>query len=349
MQKALTEMNVRLDSVITDITGVTGVTGQRILRAIINGERDPRRLAALRDGRIRASGERIAAALQGTWREEHLFALTQAMQRFDFLTEQIETCVREIAAQVGSLTPGNDRDEGPDGGETKDASPDAPASGRNAPKARGGAGQRFAIDRAMAEVLHGMMGADLTAIPRIGGATALTIAAETGPDFSAFPSAQHFSSWPGLAPGTRISGGKPLPGCSPKVANKVAQALRMAAMSARRSQTFIGARHRGRLARKDAPVAITATARELACLTCTLVTHGEEYVERGIETYERRRADRTVSNLGRRAKQLGYQLARMPEDPDSESAAASMAKGSLTEEREARTDAGRPGDASPSP
>ena len=277
-QKALTEMNVRLDSVISDITGATG---QRILRAIVDGERDPRRLAALRHGRVKASRERIATALQGTWREEH------------------------IVSEVDRLTSG---DEGPDCG----GPPDAPSSGR------------AASDRAMAEALQGMMGVDLTAIPTIGVNTALTIAAEIGPDFSAFPSAQHFSSWLGLAQGTRISG-KALPGRSPRVVNKVAQALRMAAMSARRSQTFIGARHRGRLARKDAPVTITATARELACLIYTLITRGEEYVERGIEAYEKRRVDRTVSNLGRRAKRLGYQLVRMPEDPDPENGVKSMA------------------------
>ena len=319
MQKALTEMNVRLDSVITDITGVTG---QRILRAIIDGERDPRRLAALQDGRIKASGDRIAAALQGTWRDEHLFALTQAMQRFDFLTEQIETCERAIAAQIDSLTP---PDDGSDGNQPP-GTPDSSRSGTGLPKApRSNHAKRTAKERAMAEALHRMMGVDLTAIPTIGVNTALTIAAEIGPDFSAFPSAQHFSSWLGLAPGTRISGGKTLPGRAPKAVNKVAQYLRMAALTARRSQTFIGARHRGRLARKDAPVAITATARELACLIYTLITRGEEYVERGIEAHEQRRVDRTVSNLGRRAKQLGYQLVRMPEDTDGTPGAKSMA------------------------
>ena len=98
-----------------------------------------------------------------------------------------------------------------------------------------------------------------------------------------------------------------------------------AALTARKSQTFIGARHRGRLARKDAPVAITATARELACLIYTLITRGEEYVERGIKAHEQRRVDRTVSNLGRRVKQLGYQLVRMPEDTDETPGAQPMA------------------------
>ena len=160
--------------------------------------------------------------------------------------------------------------------------------------------------------------------PTIGVNTALTIASEIGPDFSAFPSAQHFCSWLELAPGTRISGGKPLPGRAPKVVNKVAQSLRMAALTARKSQTFIGARHRARLARKDAPVAITATARELACLIYTLVTRGDEYVERGIATHEQRRVNRTVSNLGRRAKRLGYQLVRVVEDAEVKNSANSV-------------------------
>ena len=203
------------------------------------------------DARLAEKREMVTPSFQGTF-TSYLLPVR--------LAHQIGTCEARIAAQIDGLTPGDDPDEGPGGGAT-DANPD---SGRAAPKARGGSGRRTASDRAMAEALHGMMGVDLTAIPTIGVTTALTIAAEIGPDFSAFPSAQHFSSWLGLAPGTRISGGKSLPGRSPKVVNKVAQSLRMAAMSARRSQTFIGARHRGRLARKGAPVAITATAR--ACV-----------------------------------------------------------------------------------
>ena len=311
MQKALTEMNVRLAPVISDITGATG---QRILRAIIGGERSPHRLAALRDRRIRASADTVAAALQGTWREERLFALEQAMGRFDCLTERIGACEARIAERIGSLTP-------PDGGAGDggpDAAPDAPA-----PR-RGGSG-RTVRERETVQALAGMTGVDLTAIPMIGVMTATAIASEVGPDLSAFPSAQHFSSWLGLAPGTRISGGKALPGRSPKVVNRVAQALRMAAMTARRSQTFIGARHRARLARKDAPVAITATARELAVLVYTLVTRGEEYVERGIEAYEQRRISRTVTNLERRARRLGYQLVRTDGIPDPGNVAESAA------------------------
>ena len=156
--------------------------------------------------------------------------------------------------------------------------------------------------------LRGMMGVDLTAIPTIGPGTALVIASEIGPDFSAFPSAQHFCSWLALAPGTRISGGKNLPGKSPKAVNPVGQALRMAAMAARRSETFIGAKHRARLARMDTPVAIKATARELACLIYLMVTEGQKYVEQGIGAYEKRRLNRKFTHLDRQARKLGLQL-----------------------------------------
>ena len=293
MQKALTQMNVRLDSVITDIADKTG---QHILRAILAGERDPERLAALRDTRIRARAETIAASLEGTWREEPLFALEQAVERYDFLDRQIAACEARILAEVERLAP-------PDA-PADDATPDAAANGSH----RTGRKRRSGRDGTMTLALHEMMGVDLTAIPTIGVNSALVVAAEIGPEFSAFPSAQHFTSWLGLAPGTRISGGKPLPGRRPKVVNRVAQALRMAAMSARSSQTFIGARHRARLARMDTPVAITATARELACLIYLMVTQGQEYTEKGMEACERRRLSRKFSSLRRQVRKLGYHL-----------------------------------------
>ncbi len=299
MQKALTEMNIRLDSVLAEIMGQTG---QKILRAIIGGERDAQRLASFRDRRVKASGDTIAASLEGTWREEHLFALEQAMQRYDFLEQQIEDCQAQIAAQIEGLTP-------PGGSPSGDEGAGGGSAGEGWKTLSGSSGRKPAAgDRALTMALHQMMGVNLTAIPAVGIGTVLTIASEIGPDFSAFPSAKHFCSWMGVAPGTRISGGKPLPGRAPKVVNPVGQALRMAAVAARRSQTFIGAKHRARLARKDAAVAITATARELACLIYLMVTRGEEYVEKGMDAYEKRRIDRTFANLNRKARTLGYRL-----------------------------------------
>ena len=301
---------MRLDSVISDITGTTG---QRIPPAIIGVGRDPHRLAALRDKRIRAGADRIAAALGGTWRGEHMFALEQAMQRLHFPTEQTGECGARIAERIDALTP-------PDGngGDTPRKAPLQSAA---------------AADREMARALRGMMGVDLTAP---------NIAPEIGPDLSAFPSARHFCSWLGLAPGTRFGGGRTLPGRAPKVVNRAAQALRMAAVSARKSRTSSAPgtaraspagtglkgdrghchQQRARLARRDGPVAVNATARGPAVSGCTMVTRGEECVERGMAAWEERRARRAVSSLERRARQLGHRLARPDESPDPVKSAA---------------------------
>ncbi len=317
MQKALTEMNVRLDSVISHIMGLTG---QRILRAIIDGERDPHRLAALRHRGIKADADTIAASLQGTWREEHLFALEQAMQRYDFLDAQIGDCEARVMAEIERLTPPDD----PADGGTPDPAPGTASD--TAPSRSAKAATRYTGQEAsLALAVSGMMGVDLTAIPTVGPGTALVIASEIGPDFSAFPSAQHFCSWLGVAPGTNISGGKNLPGKSRKVVNPVGQALRMAAMAARRSETFIGAKHRARLARMDTPIAIKATARDLACLVYIMVTQGQEYVEQGIDAYERRRLNRKFAHLDRQARKLGLQLVQAPQKEEKQKPVLSIA------------------------
>ena len=151
------------------------------------------------------------------------------------------------------------------------------------------------------------------------------IASEIGPDFSAFPSAQHFCSWLGVAPGTKISGGRNLPGKPPKVTNSVGQALRMAAMAARRSETFIGAMHRAKFARMDTPVAIKATARDLACLVYLMVTEGQEYVEQGIDAYEKRHLNRKFAHLDRQARKLGLQLVPAPQNDETKNTMLSAA------------------------
>jgi len=279
IQKALTEMNVQLANVLSDVTGKTGL---RILRAIVAGEREGRKLASYRDRRVKADEETIARSLEGTWREEHVFALAQALARYDFYQEQISECQARIIEASAKVSVN---------GETMEAVAERPT-----------------WEAQMGRGLRQMLGVDLTAIPTIGTETALVIASEIGPDLSRFPSAAHFCSWATLAPGTRISGGKSIPGRVPSAFNRVGQALRIAASTARHSRSFIGAAHRARLARLDKPRAIKATAHQLARLIYAMLTRGEEYVERGIEHYEAVRRDRQVRALHRRANQLGYNL-----------------------------------------
>lgn len=281
MQKALSEMNVHLDTVLSDIMGKTG---QQILRAIVNGERDGAALAEYRDRRVKADVQTIARSLRGSWREEHVFALTQALARYDFLQAQILACDEHIAATLETMS----HDEA--------AREPLPASAR---------GVR---ERALQEALRRALGVDLTAIPTIGTETTLTLAAEIGSDLSRFPSCEHFCSWLTLAPGTRISGDKALRGKPVKRVNRAGQALRMAATSARNSQSFIGAAHRARLSRLDTPRAIKATAHQLARLIYAMLTRGEAYVDRGMEEFEIQRRERQLRSLHRKARQLGFSI-----------------------------------------
>lgn len=281
MQKALTQMNLHLDSVLSDIMGKTG---QLILRAIVAGERDGIKLAQFRDRRVKADAATIAKSLQGNWRAEHLFSLTQALERYDFLQTQIRNCEARIQDTLGSLT-------------QNETSPE--------PLARPG---RSVKERNLQFALRELKGVDVTAVPTIGIETALTLAAEVGPDLSRFPNSEHFCSWLNLAPGTRISGGRKLPGRIATRINRTGQLLRMAAMNARSSNSFIGAAHRGRLARMDSGRAVKATAHQLDRIIYVTITKGNDYVETSIEQFELERRERQLRNLKRRAQQMGMML-----------------------------------------
>ena len=282
LQKALTQMNVQLDNVLSDLMGKTG---QFIVRAIVAGERDGAALARYRDGRCKADEATIAASLQGNWRGEPLFALEQALVRHDVLQGQIEACETRIDAELDGQA------------RNRAANPPSPTA-------------RSARERLLRERLRQMLGADLTAIPTVGVETALTVAAEVGADLSRFATAAHFCSWLGLAPGTRISGDKRLGGPPARQTNRVGQALRMAASTARNSQTAIGAAHRRRLSRMDSAKAVKATAHQLARLIYAMLTRGEEYVERDLAAMETERRDRQIKHLQRQARH--FDLALVP-------------------------------------
>ena len=290
LQKALTQMNLQLDRVVSDLSGKTGMS---ILRAIVAGERDPHRLAQLRDRRLRADEATVARSLRGTWRPEHIFALTQALQHYDFLDQQIRACDAQIETALSALP--------------------MLTSASARPTKRLQHGQRSRAQQAgLHQALHTVLGVDLTAIPTIAVDTALVLASEIGPDLSRFPSSAHFCSWLNLAPPTRISGGKPLPGRALKVNNRAGQILRQAAANARRSESFIGASHRARLARMDAAAAVKATAHQLARLIYALLTRGQAYVEQGIEKFESERRERQLRALHRKAAKLGLQVTALP-------------------------------------
>ncbi len=298
MQKALTTMNVQLANTISDISGVTG---QAILRAIVAGIRDPWALAKLRDPRVAASEDEIAHSLQGHWREDVLFELRQGLEAYDFYQQQLAACDRELTRYTAAVA-----------SRELPATPEVPAGAAGLPPAkparRSKARRRHHPGFDLAAELHRTMGVDLTRIDGIDVLTAQVIFSEIGPDFAAFPDEDHFASWLTLAPQHDVSAGKVIRRIPAAGRNRVANALRMAAQSLSRSNSYLGARYRRLRARLDGPVAVKAMARYLACLVYRLVTKGQAYVDRGAAHYESKRQERERLALQRRASNLGFKL-----------------------------------------
>jgi len=291
MQKALMEMNLQLHHVVSDITGATGM---RIIRAIVDGERDPEVLAAYRDIRCHSSIEVIKSALVGNDRAEHIFALTQSLDLYDFYQTKIEDCDRKLEAAVAALTVRADGD--------------VPAL----PKARTKRKQVNAPSFDVRAALYGVLGTDLTQIHGLGPSLALKLIAECGTDLRAWKSAKHFTSWLCLAPGNKISGGKLLSSRTRRSSSRVAALLRLAATTIGRSDTALGAFYRRLSSRIGKQKAVTATARKIAVLFYNALRFGMAYHDPGAAAYEERHRTRVLANLQRRAKTFGFELAPIP-------------------------------------
>lgn len=292
MQKALLEMNVQLHHVVSDLTGVTGM---RIVRAILEGEREGHVLAELRDPRCRQSKERIAAALQGTYKPEHVFVLAQALAAYDLHQRLLEQCDARIEALLAQLAARSDTPAAP-----------CPPRRHGHPKNNQ---PRFEIQAP----LHRLCGnVDLTQIPGLAPATALRVVTEIGTDVTRWPTEKHFTSWLNLAPGTKITGGKRLSARRPPSKNRAGQALRQAAQSVGRTDTALGGFYRRLAARCGAGKAVVATARKLGVLIYRALKHGQAFVESGLAAYEQQQHARQLRNLQKRAAALGYQLRQVP-------------------------------------
>ena len=294
MQKALAQMNVQLHHAVTDITGATGM---RIIRAIVAGERDPSALAAHRDHRCHASAEVLGEALTGNWREEHLFALGQALDLYDSYQEKVAGCDARIEAVLERL-------------QNTAAKPAG-----QLPPARHCSGTANAPTFDARAALHALLGVDLTQIHGLGPSLALKLVGECGTDLMAWPSAKHFASWLCLAPSNKISGGKVLSSRTRHSGSRAAALLRLAAVTVGRTQTALGAFYRRLSARVGKAKAVTATARKLAVLFYNTLRHGMAYADPGASYYEQRYRARVLANLQRRAKSLGYVLQEASPSP----------------------------------
>jgi transposase len=287
MQKALAQMNLKLTEVITSITGKTGL---RILRAILAGERDPRKLAAMRDGRCHADEATIALALEGTWRDEHLFELRQAVEFYDFYQAQLAACDRELEAKLQSLEARRE---------------DLPALEG---KRKGQPSHPLQFGDGGYSELYRVTGVDLTRVEGLDAPSVLTIISEIGVDMTKWRSSKAFANWLGLCPGSKVTGGKRLSSQSRRCANRAARAFRMAAYGLQHSHSYLGAFYRRVKSRLGAPKAITATAHKLARIVYAMLRNQTEYDNKGMEYYETHYRERVLANLKRNARRLGYQL-----------------------------------------
>lgn len=287
MQKALDLMNLRLTNVLSDITGVTGM---KILRAIVAGERDPRKLAGFRDGHCNKSEEEIQKSLEGNYKREHLFALQQALELYGFYGQQLQKCDEELEALYDEFEP-------PDSSPTP---PPAPRSGKrrkNQPY--------FDLTQALFRMTGGI---DLTQIDGLNALTVQEILSETGTDMSQWPSVKHFCSWLCLAPNNRITGGKVKRSSTPPTQNRASTAFRMAAQSLAKSNCALGAYYRRMRALHGPAKANTATAHKLAQIFYFMLKRHEPYRALDTAYYEKQHRERTIRHLQRRAASLGLRL-----------------------------------------
>ena len=286
MQKALEQMNVKLTEVVSAITGQTGM---RIIAAIIEGQRNPAVLAAMRDDRCKNDAVAIARALEGTWRDEHLFELSQAYELYQTYQAKVTECDRRIEQRLAQL-------------------PDRSAGEKLKPKSRTRGRKPNDLRFEGNNTVFRALGVDLTAIEGIEVPTALVILGEVGVDVSKFPTEKHFTSWLGLCPNHQQSNQRLKSRRVRKGKNRVALALRLAARSLHRSRSALGAFFRRMKSRLGYPGAITATAHKLARYVYAMLKHGQAYVRQSLEQYEAAMLERVERTLRKKARALGYEL-----------------------------------------
>jgi transposase len=299
MQKALTEMNVQLATVLSDLSGVTGL---QILRAVVAGERDGQRLAEFRDPNVKASKETIAKSLEGTWLPEQLAILKRQLADWDHVQSQMAACDRDLEARMKQLPAAEVKAVEP---------PPPPVAGQRRKRQRKKASKNQPNFDLAAE-LKRVAGVDLTRIDGIQVMTVQTVIVEAGLDMSPWPTEHHFASWLGLVPRNDISGGRVLKRKTRKVISRLACALRMAATTLRESDSYLGAQFRRLRGRLGAPKAITAMAAKLARLVYRMLKYGQQYVDQGTAQYEEKYRQQKIKLITKQAAQHGFRLVPLP-------------------------------------
>lgn len=296
MQKALISMNLRLDNVLNDISGVTGMT---IIRAILNGERDPKKLARYRDKRCKKSEEEIEASLKGFYQQNHLFALERAVRQYEFHILEIQKCDNMIQATLNKFdTHANYISE-----KNREAVPKNGSKGKAAKKSH-----EFSFN-IQKEIIR-ICGVNLTLLPGVGVSTALTLISETGLDMRRWKSDKHFASWLGVAANNKVSGGKILQSRTKRKKKKAAITLRMAVSGLYKesNDTALGAFFRRKRAQIGAPKAITAGANKLARMYYMTLLTGKPFQEPGAQAYYELQKEKYLRRVKRQVLQWGYKV-----------------------------------------
>lgn len=287
MQKALTQMNVQLANAISDISGETG---QAIIAAIVGGERDSRRLARLRDPRVKASEEVVAGSLEGNWRPELLFILKQARDSYQMFQAKIAECDEQLRRHYLTM-------------ESR-ANPELLPKVPRHKRAHGHVPEGLDLRKE----LYRTTGVDLTAIDGINILTAQTVICEVGHDMSRFQTEGHFVAFLSLSPRNKISGGKIVGREKSKPRSRAGLALQQAAGTLLRSDTYLGAQYRRLRTRLGAPKARKAMANKIARIIYRMLKFGEAYVDKGREFYEQKYRTQQIRFLSKKAAEFGFQL-----------------------------------------
>src|SRR5882724_2341460 len=293
IQKTLTQMNIQLANVLSD---VSGVTGQAIIKAILEGERDPHKLAAFRDSRVKASEGQIALSLEGNWQPDLLFVLKQEQDGYEFCQKQMAECDQQLKQYLQNR---GDRSQGA-------ALPEEQRKARRQKKK----GNKPQFD--LRAELFRLTGTDLTRIDSIDVMTATTINKKAAYDMSKWGTENHFVSWLRLCPDNRISGGKIIGKGRLPTNNRATVALRMAASTLRLSDTYLGAQFRRLRTKLGTPCAIKAMAAKLARLVYRMLRYGMKYLDRGAVFYDAEHRRLQIKHLKWKAANLGLQIVEAP-------------------------------------
>lgn len=279
MQKALELMNIKLHTIISDIDGKTG---KLIIEAILAGERNPEVLAELKDKRIKASREEIIKSLEGHWTPEHLFELKQCYQLYCTHRQSIDECDLEIEKQLTLQI----------ASQNEGVIAEIPQ-----PKVKRKVSSKNKIPYNLTAYLKQILGVDVTEVAGISELSALAILSEVGTDMSKWKTEHHFTSWLGLAPNTKISGGKEISSRIKKKKHHAGQAFRIAANSLYNSKGPLGDYYRRIRVKAGAAKAVVATARKLAIIYYKMVLNKESFNPKQIDDYLKKYREKKINQL----------------------------------------------------